>query len=147
MRAIGLALAASAALAASDAPAQEKMLSAADVITRLVEESDSGKRDAWYDADVKGKAVTWVAPVFNTSTTFGNMIVNTRPIERGLIACGVPKRFEAAVKKVEKGETVLCAGRIDNYERMMGVALVNVTADTIVIGKDNIEAWEKARKK
>jgi hypothetical protein len=145
MRPLGLALAASA-LAASTSVAAEPLLSAEDVLSRLTSDSTSEQRDAWYNATAKGKAVAWVAPVFGV-TTFGLVIVSMRATDRGLIACQVPKRLEAAGKKVNKGETVLCVGRIDNYERMMGAALVNVVADDFIIGKEKIDAWEKAQKK
>ncbi|HVG51173.1 MAG TPA: hypothetical protein VM867_06025, partial [Xanthobacteraceae bacterium] len=94
----------------------------------------------------EGKRVVWVAPVFNVTEAFGLVIVNTRPVDRGLIGCNLPKRFEAAGKKANKGDIVLCAGKIDNYERMMGTALVNVNADDLVVGQQNIDAWQKKRK-
>ena len=145
MRAPGFALAALVSTAST--VAAQPVPSAEEIILHLVNESSSEKRDAWYNANIQGKPVVWVAPVFNVTTAFGLTIVNTRPVDRGLIACNLPKRFEAAGKKVNKGDTVLCAGRIDNYERMMGTALINVEADNFVAGKDNIDAWEKAQKK
>jgi hypothetical protein len=144
MRPLGLALTASA-LVASVAGAAEPQLSAEEVLSRLTSDSTGAQRDAWYNATAKGKTVAWVAPVFNV-TTFGLVIVSMRATDRGLIACQVPKRLEAVGRKVDNGETVLCAGRIDNYERMMGAALVNVIANDFVIGKENIDAWQKAQK-
>ena len=134
------------AILAPAAVAQEPTLSAEDVILRLVNETSSEKRDEWYKT-IEGKPVAWAAPVFSVSASFSLVIVSMRPVDRGLIACNLPKRLEAAGRKVKQGDTVLCAGRIDNYERMMGAALVNVEAEDFVVGKDNIDAWQKARTK
>jgi hypothetical protein len=146
LRLLGLALIASALAVSTPAAVAVEPLSAADVLSRLASDTNSQQRDAWYNANAKGKAVVWVAPVFNVMT-FGLVIVSMRAADNGLVACQVPKRLEAAGKKVSKGEAVLCAGRIDNYERMGGAALVNVVADDFVIGQEKIDAWQKAQKR
>jgi len=146
MRLLGLALA-TTAFAASVAVAEEPMFSAEEVLTRLTGESAAKQRDAWFNTNAKGKIVTWVAPVFDVTPSFDIVLVNARVTESGLFGCVVPKRHEATAKKVEKGQAVLCAGRIESYERMLGAAIVNVIADDFVVGKENIETWQKAQNK
>jgi hypothetical protein len=145
MHLFGLALAATV-LAASVAVAAEPMPSAEDVMSRLTGELTDEQREAWFDSSAKGKAVTWVAPVFNVTTSFGLVFVNGRVSDRGLFACEVPKRLEANAKRAKAGEVVLCAGRVEGYERYSGAAIVNVIADDFVVGQRNIDAWEKAQK-
>ena len=146
MRLLGLALAAST-LATSMAVAAEPMLSAEEVLSHLTSESAAGQRDAWFNTNAKGHAVTWVSPVFNVTPSFGLVIVNARATDRGLFACQVPKRLEAIARKVKEGEAVLCAGHVESYERLLGAAIVNVVADDFVVGKENIDSWQKARNK
>jgi len=145
MRLLGLALVASA-LAASMAVAGEPMLSAEEVLSRLTGELAAEQRDAWFNTNAKGKVVTWVAPVFDV-TSIGPVLVNARATERGLFACEVPKRLETTAKKLKAGQAVLCAGRIESYERLFGAAIVNVVADDFVVGEENIDTWQKAQKK
>jgi hypothetical protein len=145
MRVFGLALSAFA-LSASVAVAQSS-LTAEEVLSRIADEPTTLQRDAWFNANAKGKTVAWTAPTFNVTPAFSIVIVNTRPTERGLIACRVPENFHAAAKKIQKDEIVLCVGEIEDYEQMMGAALVNVIGKTVIVGKDKIEAWQKAQKK
>jgi hypothetical protein len=145
MQLLGLALAASA-LAAAVAIAAEPKPSAEEVFSRLTGELTDEQREAWFDSSAKAKAVAWVAPVFNVMASFGLVVVNGRVSERGLFACEVPERLEANAKRVKESEVVLCAGRIEGYERYSGAAIVNVIADDFVVGKRNIDAWEKAQK-
>ena len=87
------------------------------------------------------------SPVFHVPPSFGLVIVNARATDRGVFACQVPSVLHAIAKKVKEGQAVLCAGRIESYERFLGAANVNVIADDFVVGKENIETWQKAQKK
>jgi phospholipase/lecithinase/hemolysin len=147
MRMFGLSVlafvfSASAAFAQSPSP-----LTAEEALSRVLDEPTTLQRDAWFDANAKGKVVAWTAPVFAVNPSFSIVIVTTRPTERGLVACTVPESFHAAAKKIPKGETVLCVGVVEDYERMLGAALINVTANEVIVGKDKIDAWQKAQKK
>ncbi|HEX4894495.1 MAG TPA: hypothetical protein VFV47_14530 [Hyphomicrobiaceae bacterium] len=132
-------------LAAPLAIAADLSLPAEDVIARLSGNTPEAERDAWFDATAKDKTVAWAAPVFNVTTAFDTVLVNTRVGERGLIACEVPKRLEAKAKKAIQGERALCVGRIEGYERLMGAALINIAADDFIVGEADIAAWEKKK--
>jgi hypothetical protein len=144
----GLAVAALAAFALTATAAMaQPALTAEAVIARILEEPTTLQRETWFNTNAKGKTVAWTAPVFNVTPSFSIVLVNTRPTERGLIACQVPEKLHATAKKLQSGETVLCAGRIESYETLMGAALINVTANAFIVGKEKIDAWEKAQKK
>lgn len=145
MRLLGHVLVAST-LASSFALAAEPALKATEVLARLVEKESDAQRKAWFDAHARGKSVAWTAPVFNV-TTFGLVLVNTKVSDRGLIACHVPERLAQRARALKAGEPVLCVGRVEDYERLLGAALVNVKGEDVVIGAAAIAAWEKARQR
>jgi hypothetical protein len=145
MRVLVLATLASM-LAAPVANCEDLLLPAEDVIARLRGDTPQSERDAWFDATSKDKTVAWAAPVFNVTTSFNIVLVNARVGDGGLIACKVPKHLDSKAKRVIRGERVLCVGRIEGYERLMGAALINVAAADFIVGDADIEAWQKQRK-
>jgi len=147
MRVLGLSLLAfvfSASVAVAQSPSP---VTAEDALSHILDEPTTLQRDAWFDANAKGKVVAWAAPVFDVNPSFSIVIVTTRPTERGLVACTVPEAFHAAAKKLKKDEAVLCVGVVEDYEQMLGAALINVNAKEVIVGKDKIDAWQKAHKK
>lgn len=147
MRQLELALAGLMTLASSFALAAEPAPSAEDVVSRLIGEDTDEQRKAWFSSNAKGKVVAWVAPVFNVTPAFDVVLVNIKVSDRALIGCNVPDRFKVKARAVSAGEAVLCVGRIEGYERLMGAAIVNVIADDFVVGTKSIDAWKKAQRK
>lgn len=147
MRRLELTLAAFMTLASSFPLGAEPAPSAEDVVSRLTGDVTDEQREVWFNSNAKGKVVAWVAPVFNVTPAFDVVLVNIKVSDRGLIGCNVPDRFKEKASAVTAGEPVLCAGRIEGYERLMGAAIVNVIADDFVVGTKSIDAWKKSHEK
>lgn len=129
----------------SQAAAAEPPLTAEDALAKLTaDETTSAQRESWFEANAKGKSVIWEAPVFNVTPSAELVLVNAKVSSRGLFACNVPKRLQAAASAVKPGEPVLCKGRIEDFETLGGAAIVNIAADDFVAGAKAIETWRAA---
>lgn len=116
--------------------AAAQTLKHADVIESMNSQTSSRRRDAWFDANAKGKRVTWSGTIMDvTRGVFKDVQLDVK--EDGsskIFECKVDAtryQLQLDVQQMASGERVACRGTVRKYIRLFGEIRIDVNATNV----------------